>query len=306
MGQIRCPKCDKGLKVPESKRGAVVRCPGCKAKFRVPDRVPSRSRDGSKRKPLPSRAPASRRSSGKPNSRSKKTDGQLDAKQFLRKLVLPLGVVLGIAVLLIIGGFFSEYSSLAASGLLIVAAIGCIVAGRIWMAIDLGKDSVGIGIAALLVPLVGLVVSFRDKGRSLRGAIVLMSSLVFIPLLGLTVLLFAPDANGRPAFGPRAPSKAMNPEAWADRIEDWEENLAADAPVISASATVSPRGPAALEDLAARGDALLSRFDSYVSGSFSADIRQREVRFQFRGEESRKNAYAYFVGLSTNNFVRPE
>lgn len=249
----------------------------------------------------PYSAPAAPRRSKRTSKKT--TTGQTTPSEFFKKLLLPYGILLGIAVLLIIGGFFSEYAALAATGFLCVVIIACIICGRIWMAVDIGKTSVGLGIAALLVPLVGLVISFRDKGPSLRGAITLISSFVFILPLGLTLMLFAPDSSGRSAFGPRAPSKAMNPESWADRIESYNDGLTDDSAVITFNGTARPRAAGAIEDLAAQGDSLLSRFPGYVKGSFSVDTTDRAVTFQFRGEERQAKAYGFYVGLSTNNHV---
>jgi len=221
--------------------------------------------------------------------------------------LLPVhGVILGLAVLLIVGGFFSRYASLAAAGVLGVAAVACIVTGRIWMAVDICRRSVGLGLAALLVPAVGVAVSFRDRGRSMRGAITLISCLVPTLLLGLVVLLFAPGDSGRPAFGPGAPSKAMRPEAWADIIEKAEKDLADDSPVVTVNLKVTARGPGSVETLASEGERLLGRFPSYVAGSFQVDVANRTGTLQYRGKDQHKNAYAFYVGLSTNTFVRAE
>ncbi len=164
MSRIECPECGKGLRVPDSKRGAVVRCPGCKEKFRIPDLEESRTR-----RPDRSEGPRRRRSGSddvaSAGRRRPKPDAaeKFDTRGFIKRLFPIHAVVLGLAVLLVIGGFFSRYSSLAAAGLLVVAAVGCIIAGRIWMAIDIGRKSVGLGIAALLVPAVGVAISFRDR-----------------------------------------------------------------------------------------------------------------------------------------------
>ena len=313
MSQIhKCPECGKGLKIPDSKRGAVVRCPACKSKFRVPELDSPQERRRSK---VAGQRKASRPASDDPYAvptikkrstrcRKRTADGQVNPKDFAKKLLVPHGIVLSISALLIVGGFFSEYSALAASGLLIIAVLTCILAGRIWMAVDIGKTSVGMGIAALLVPLVGLVISFRDKGPSLRGALTLVSSFMYVLPLGLVLLLFAPNSSGRAAFGPRAPSKAMSPETWAERVETYQETLTDNSPVITFSGTAMGRAPGAIEDLATRGDSLLSRFQGYVKGSFSVDTTQRTVTFQFRGKEQHKTAYGFYVGLSTNNHVR--
>lgn len=313
MSQIhKCPECDKGLKIPDSKRGAVVRCPACKSKFRVPEldtpekrRKPKDSGRRKASKPTdggPYAAPTTQKYSKK--SSKKSAAGQVNPKGFAKKLLIPHGIILGISALLIVGGFFSEYSAIAASALMIIAVLTCILAGRIWMALDIGKTSVGLGIAALLVPLVGLVISFRDKGPSLRGALTLVSGFMYVLPLGLVLLLFAPNSSGRAAFGPRAPSKAMSPETWAERVETYQDTLTDNSRVITFNGTAMGRAPGSIEDLAARGDSLLSRFPGYVEGSFSVDTTQRTVTFQFRGEEQQKTAYGFYVGLSTNNHVR--
>ena len=306
MSQVLCPHCEKGLKIPPEKRGKLVRCPVCKEKFRVPGGKSERPQEArpQRTRTQQTRSQPNRKRSRRTGARSRKSE-TLDITGFVKKLVLPSGIVLGLATLLIIGGFFSEYSGLAASGLLILATVVAIALGRIWMAMDVGKaKGWPIGLAAMFVPLVGLVISFKEKGPSLRGAITFLSSLLFLLPLGLTVLLFAPDANGRPAFGPRAPSKAMTPEAWADRIVAAEEKVTPDSPVVSVTASITSRGAGSVQDLASRGESLLAQFDSYVAGSLSVDDSSRELTFQYRGQDHHKNAYCFFVGLSTNNFVR--
>ena len=140
----------------------------------------------------------------------------------------------------------------------------------------------------------------------MRGAITLLSCLVPALLLGLVVLLFAPGQSGRPALGPGAPSKAMRPEAWADIIARAEKDLTDDSPVVSVNLKITARGPGSVETLAAEGEALLGRFPSYVAGSFQVDVANRTGSLQYRGKDQHKNAYAFFVGLSTNTFVRAE
>lgn len=306
MSKVECPECGKSLKVPDSKRGATVRCPACQAKFRIPElKEPRRPNHPRERDSRRSRSRQERPGPGSRSSRLTPSDS-FDTKAFIKRLLPVHGAVLGLSTLLIIGGFFSAYSSLAAAGLLIVAAIGCIITGRVWMAIDIGRRSVGIGIAALLVPAVGVVYAFRKKGPPMRGAITLISCLAPTLLLGLVVLLFAPGENGRPAFGPRSPSTAQSPETWARMIEQAELNLTDDSPIITANLKITLRPGGSIDDLAARGDSLLQRFPSYVPGSFSVDIASRTGTLQYRGQENRKSAYAYFVGLSTNTFVRAE
>lgn len=303
---IECPQCEKQLRVPDSKRGVVVRCPACKEKFRVPEieEEPRQHRS----QPRGSRRSRTR-DEGTPTRRRQTKSGttdQFNTKAFVKRLLPIHAIVLGLGVLLIIGGFFSEYSALGAAGLLVVACLACIFTGRVWMAMDLGKESAGLGIAALLIPAVGVVYSFKNRGPSMRGAITLISCLIPTLFLGLAVLLFAPGGNGRAMFGPRARSKATSPETWANMIEKDEQNLTDDSPVVTVSLKITPRGPQTIEDLAARGDSLLSRFPSYVSGSFNVDVGTRTGTLQYRGHENRRSAYAHFVGLSTNTFVRAE
>lgn len=195
---------------------------------------------------------------------------------------------------------------MAASLVAALTIIGFVIAGRIWMAIDLGKDSIFLGLAALIIPLVGLAVSFRDRGPSLRGAMTLVSGFAQIVPLGLAVLLFAPDSSGQSAFGPRASSPAMDPDSWADLIVKSEASLKNDTPTVTVNGRITSRRPDSVEDLAARGDALLSRFRSYETGSLVVDVSERRLTLRYRGEARHRNAYLYYVGLSTNNFVRAE
>lgn len=133
----------------------------------------------------------------KPTKKKPAASGSL--QRFLRPWLIACVVVLTVAVLFAVGGLFSETLAIIASMICVVAIVGCLLAGTVWMAIDLGKENVLLGLGVLLVPVAGPAVSFAKKGPALRGAAVFMSMLAPLLLLGLMLLVFWPMYPGRQA-----------------------------------------------------------------------------------------------------------
>ena len=96
----------------------------------------------------------------------------------------------------------------------------------------------------------------------------------------------------------------MNPEKWAQIIEDKEREAGADVPVLSATCTISGIRGDGVADLAERGETLLSRFSSFVPGSFQVDAATKTLVFQCRGDSRQARAMGFFLGTSTKTFVR--
>lgn len=206
---------------------------------------------------------------------------------------------MAIATLLSLGGLYSQNVALGVAIMLVVACLIMAVVGRTWMSLDIGKENTLLGVASFFIPLVGVAISARDKGPSLRGAIV-YGSLIAPALLGVIVAqTFGPGSGGRRAAD--AVDRAARAKGF---IQQLELGIADDAPVNSSTLKVLmlPRERAGLE---AEYEALLTEFPSYVRGSLSLDTQNRTVTLQYRGPERISRAYAGYLGYSTGTMLSP-
>lgn len=308
----RCPQCDKGLKIPDSKAGALVKCPKCGEKFRAPsgESAPnprrqrsagrSRSRDNSEydeEDSNPYQSPPSRRKG------SAKRAEKFEVAAFVRKVALVVGGICALSVLFAVGGLFAEVSAIIATVILVVACLGCVLVGRFWIAFDLLKENVGQGLAALFIPAVGLALAMMKKGRLLRGAIVYGGAIPPLLLLGLMLLVFNPMYNSRGGAGGGTPSKAMNPDSWADIIRTRESTVPADAATSTINARITAVRGDTSQDVASKGEGLLSQFALYEAGSLQVDTQTNTLTFRIKGPSQNGSPYCHFLALSTGTMI---
>ena len=235
MTQIsQCPECGKSLRIPDEKVAAVVKCPKCGKKFRASgESAGSHSRSGD--------APGNRREQeeasveddyGAPPVRSRKPKKKMSSapgnlQPFLRRWMIACGIVLAVAALFGVGGLFSEIVAIIATGICVVAIVGCLLVGTIWMAIDLGKENVMLGVAVVLGPAVGPTLAFLKKGPALRGAVVFVSVLAPALLAGLMLLVFYPKYSG-------TGQQAVQTAKWEDLMRQLDSKVTPETPVVTA------------------------------------------------------------------------
>ena len=271
MSQVtQCPGCGKSLRISDEKLGAMLRCPQCGGKFRAS----SEDED----EPVAARP------------RKKKPGTAHNLQPFLRRWMIACGLGLIVPVILTVIGLFSEPVGIAASAVCIVLVLGCVFAGTIWTAIDLGRVHLVSGLAVLLIPAAGPALAFLGKGPARRGAVVLLSSILPLPLMGLMVLVHSPEyRRGGGADFTRL-------------MERLDDQLKPDSPVQTVTLRVASR-PGSLDGLGPQCEALLSRFECYVKGSLKIDAPNRIMTYQYRGRENFHMLPAFYLGTRTRAFT---
>ncbi len=277
----QCPECGKSLRIPDEKAAAIVKCPQCGSKFRAG--APHDDVEADELLPRPRKS--SRKKSFKVGS----------LQPFLRRWLMACSIVLVVAALFGIAGLFSEVLAIVASVICVVAIISCLLAGRIWMAIDLGKDSLPLGILAFLVPIAGVIVSFQKKGPALRGAVVFVSMVAPTVLLGLMLLVFYPKYSG-------TGQKAAQTAKWEDLMQQLDSHVRPETPVVTVTIRVASR-PGGLDNIQPQCEALLSGYKSYVPGSLKVDAPGRTLTYQYRGSENFDTMIAFYLGSKTGAFT---
>lgn len=204
----------------------------------------------------------------------------------MRPFLIRWGIGLGIGTVLLTGlglaGLAAEPVAMAASIVMIVAMVACLLAGQVWMAIAAARQHVLLGIGIFFVPMVGLVLGIIQKGRILRGAVIYVSCLV-PAVLGM---IFVGMYQSRYTPGGRAAARtaglADSRPGLEAMIRNTEATVAADAPLATAKFRYVQMGPNP-PLTAAEGESILSPFQHYVKGSFSIDQQAKTVQFEYRG-----------------------
>ncbi len=274
-----CPHCGKSIRIPAEKSAKVVKCPSCGNKFRAAAEF---AEDELHEFPPRARQPTKRKSA-------------VHLQPFLRRWMMACGIVLGIAALIGIGGLYSEVLAITATAICIAGIVICLLTGRIWMAIDLGRDRLLYGIIAFIVPVAGVVLSFQRKGPSLRGAVVFVSVLAPTILCGLMLLVFYPKYT---PTGQRATQTAK----WEDLMRQLDNQVRPETPTVTVTVRVASR-PGSLDGIQPRCEALLSPYKSYVPGSLKIDAPGRTLTYQYRGSESFATMIAFYLGSATGAFT---
>lgn len=299
---IRCPNCEASLKIPAEMAGSGVRCRSCGHKFRVPEKSTRK-----RAKPADDEydeydeyaeqdAAAARSRSRSGRRRKKKPSKNANPlHSFLRPWLIACGAVMGVTLLIGLGGLASEIVAMVASGICVAAAIGCVLVGRTWMSIDLGKESMLQGVASFFIPLVGVALTVANRGPSMRGLVVYVSAIA-PALLGLAMVsIYERSYTG-------AGRAAVRVENATDMINKLEEKIGPDAPVKTGRLKViSNTGE--MPNLQAKCEPLLSQFDSYVTGSLKVDVAANTLTFEYRGPELIIRAYGMFLGNSTKTIM---
>lgn len=293
---LKCPGCQKTLRIPEDKLGRTLKCPGCGQAIRTKKPKPVEDTfDDSEFDDLVSNddeVPAM------PSAKARRTatSKSVSNKSFYKKYIIALCSAMGVVVLIGLGGFASETVAMIATGLVVALMLACVVGGRTWMAIDLGREKLWLGFAAFLIPIVGIALSFRNRGPSLRGAVVMMSTLA-PALLGLGMTATYKSMYTAAGKGASRASSA------AERIHRADESLTPDSPTRTATYTVTGR-PESIDALVNDADSLLSEFESYEVGSFTFDESTRTASLRYRGNPANRLGYGLFLGGKTKAFVR--
>lgn len=281
---VRCSGCEKSFRIPDDKLGRTLKCPNCGGSINTKAIDADDEFDDLLDAPAP--AIASKRKS------SMKSAAGIDFPAFAKQVLLIMGGLTAAAVLIGIGGFFSEVVALVAACICVLICMVALVWGRVWMAIDLGNEKLWLGFAAFFIPIVGIAVSARNKGPSLRGAIVMMSSIVPI-LFGLGMItLFRPMYDSGAKTSARARTAAA-------RLEDFGDRVDANAPV--ETAVFKLNGPAeAITRLKDNGDSILKDYTTYIPGSLTIDAAKRTATLQYRGSPGVPLGFALVLKDETN------
>ncbi len=298
----QCPECGKSLRIPEDKVTAVVKCPQCGAKFRASETSgdgPSRRGGASGDRRVREEAPIDDEFGALPTRSRKQTKKKSSAsgslQPFLRRWLIACGIVLAITAIIGVVGMFNEPVAITASMICIVAIIGCALAGSIWMAIDLGKESPLLAVGSLLMPAVGLVWAFQKKSPARRGAVVFVSLLAPLLLLGLLLLVFYPKYTG-------AGQRGVQTAKWEDLMRQMDSKVTPETPVVTVTVRVASR-PGELDGIEPRCEALLRPFKCYVQDSLKIDAGARLITYQYRGSENFEQMIAFYLGSSTGAFT---
>lgn len=297
----QCPECGKALRIPDEKATAMVKCPQCGAKFRVSETSPdSPRRDGiAVKRRVPEEMPADDDLDVLPTRKRKQTKKKSSVsgslQPFLWRWSIACGIVLAIVAILGVVGMFNEPVAITASMICVVAIIGCALAGSIWMAIDLGKESASLAVGSLLMPPVGLVWAFQKKGPARRGAVVFVSLVAPTLLLGLMLLFFLPKYTGT---GKRAVQTAK----WDDLMRQMDSKVTPETPVVTVTVRVASN-PGSLDGIEPKCEALLRPFKNYVQGSLKIDAGARLITYQYRGHENFNQMIAFYLSSSTRAFT---
>lgn len=288
------------LRIPDEKVAAVVKCPQCGAKFRASEASADRPRrvgassDRRVEEDDDTDAPPSR--SRKQTKR--KSSASASLQPFLRRWLIACGIVLAVTAIIGVVGLFSEPVAMTASVICIVAIIGCALAGSIWMAIDLGKESPWLAVGSLLMPAVGLVWAFQKKSPARRGAVVFVSLVAPTLLLGLMLLFFLPKYTG-------AGQRGRQTANWGDLMRQMDSRVTPDTPVVTVTVRVASN-PGSLDGIEPKCEALLRPFKSYVQGSLKIDAGARLITYQYRGHENFNQMIAFYLSSSTGAFTPQE
>lgn len=299
----QCSGCGKPLRIPAEKAAAVVKCPKCGIKFRPSGKPTGRHprRDLAPNdhaaqdhadfeeacETLPSHSRKSMRTKGSARS------GKL--QPFLGRWLIACGIVLTVATLFAVGGMFSETLAIIASVICVVAMLGCLVTGTVWTAIDLGKESILLGISVVLVPVIGPAVAFQKRGPAPRGAVVVTSMIAPTLLLGLLLLVYYPKYTG-------AGQQTVRTAKWDDLMRRMDDQVVPETQVATVTIRVASR-PGSLEGIEPKCEVLLTPFRSYVQGSLKVDAGTRTITYQYRGSERFDKLIAFYLGSSTGAFI---
>lgn len=282
---VECPECAKSLRVSDEKANSMVKCPQCGAKFRATDDS-SDSSDGDDHLARPNR-------SRKGTKSKSSTFGGL--QPFLHRWLMVCAISSALIVVVALGGLFSEILAISASLMCVAAILVCSLVGSIWMAVDLGKESIALALSSVVMPPVGLVTAFQNRSPARRGAIVFASMLVPTILLGLMLLVFYPKYAA-----PRQRGAQSN--NWENLIHQMDNQMTAETPVVTAKLTVAAR-PGSLDGLQPQCEVLLQQFKSYVTGSLKIDVAARTITYQYRGSDKFESLLAFYLGSKTGAFI---
>ncbi len=286
---IHCPECGKSLRIPDERIDSIVKCPGCERKFRATEEAASSPEaDDSD---TDSEDPKTRRRRPLKN----KSAGSESLQPFLRRWLVVCGIVLAVALLFGIGGLFSEPLAIIASVICVVAILGFSLGGMLWMAIDLGRDNLLLGAGVLFMPPIGLVTAYQKPGPARRGAIVYLSLLAPLTLLGLMLLVFYPMYVG-------AGRQSGHAAKWKDLMHQLDAKVTPTTPEVAVTVRVASN-PGGLDGLEPRCEALLLPFKSYVPGSLKIDAAARQISYKYRGSENFNTMIAFYLSSATGAFT---
>lgn len=289
---ISCPHCQKSLRVPDDKIGARVKCPACGQPFRV--ELPTADNEFDEL--LESEPPPLARTAQRA-TRGAASDSGYPIKPFLKTWGTILGGIIALAVVIGLVGLAAEPAAMVSTGICVAAIIGCVAVGRIWMSIDLGREVVWKGLVSFFVPLVGLALTMKQRGPSMRGAVVYLSALApAVVGLGL-LLMFKPlyTAEGR---------AAARAETAEDRLRQLESRVDLSEPAESVTYSISGR----LDDagsIAGEIERLLSDYPMYVAGSARLDVSARTLTIEARGGRIVAVGFAMLLQNRLRIIVRP-
>ncbi len=298
----QCPECGKSLRIPDEKATAVVKCPQCGAKFRASEAsADSPRRDGvSGKRRVQEETPSDDDFDALPTrtrkqTKKKKSSASGSLQPFLRRWLIACGIVLAITAIIGVVGMFNEPVAMTASMICVVAIVGCALVGSIWMAMDLGKESAWLAVGSLLMPAIGLVWAFQKKSPARRGAVVFVSSLAPLLLLGLMLLVFYPKYTG-------AGQRGRQTANWEDLMRQMDSKVTPETPVVTVTVRVASN-PGGLDGIEPRCEALLRPYKSYVQGSLKIDAGARLITYQYRGHETFNQMIAFYLSSSTGVFT---
>jgi len=316
MQIITCPSCNSRYRTAAA-AGRQLQCPQCGTVLVIPAEpaMPSAPLGSLESSDLSTASPAGLgaglgqqglRASNLANQRRprRKTGLSLDPelKPFLKRLGLAVGIICSLIVLTGMIGWLSEPIAMGAVILGIVATVGLLLAGRIWFIVIAFRESVGLGVALIFVPLLWVYLLVKRIGPSQLACAVLVSSLVpALVTLGVTSLLATRHSTaGRSAA--RATSFANKADQFAETIHQHESrNPPSGEPREAAySYAIKIDDPSRFVTEGERG---LSQFAGYVRGSLTVDQEQRTISFQHRGTDALESRYRLYLALKTNVLI---
>ncbi len=140
-------------------------------------------------------------------------------------------------LLLLLGliGLTSETVAMGFTIVALIAMLGCILVGQVWMAIAAGQRNVALGIVSFVIPLVGLVLAIKHRGSGMRGGVIYISSL----LLAVMALVFVTEYKSRYTGQGKSMVRADRLQSTRDNLElmirKSEQSVPIDAPVSTAN-----------------------------------------------------------------------
>ncbi|MEZ6137338.1 MAG: hypothetical protein R3C53_20815 [Pirellulaceae bacterium] len=223
------------------------------------------------------------------NMRTPTATGKGALQPFLSRWCIGLGTCVALLLVLAIAGLFSQGVAFGFIIICFIITLGCLIVGQIWMAVELGKTNVALGIAALFVSIVGLVFAIKGRGNGQRAAVIYVSSLLPIILGAIFAPIYQSKFTSEGRNRARTAKLSNDLPKLTEMISNTEREIDDSAPLATATFKYTLIGGKQIT--AAQCDAILSPFKHYVKGSFQIDSENRTASFEYRGTERLASQY---------------